>query len=80
EVDYVAWAKSVKGVAAFDGGRTPQSLGEALDKAYAHPGLSLIHVPLYFGPDPMGGLGAYGRWNVGGWVEDVQALRHEIGL
>ena len=80
EVDYVAWAQSVKGVAAFDGGRTPQSLSEALDKAYAHPGLSLIHVPLYFGPDPMGGLGAYGRWNVGGWVEDVQALRHKIGL
>jgi hypothetical protein len=25
-------------------------------------------------------MGVYGRWNVGNWCEDVQALRHEIGL
>ena len=43
-------------------------------------GLTLIHVPVYFGPDPLGGMGVYGRWNVGNWCEDVQKLRHEIGL
>ncbi len=79
-VDYIAWARSIPGVAALDGGRTPQSLVAALAQAHAHPGLSLIHLPVYYGPDPLGGLGAYGRWNVGNWVQDTQRLRHDIGL
>ena len=79
-VDYVAWARAVRGVAAFDGGRSVESLLAALEKARAHEGISLIHVPVYYGPDPLGGLGAFGRWNVGSWVRDTQALRHDIGL
>ncbi|MBI4517439.1 MAG: thiamine pyrophosphate-binding protein [Deltaproteobacteria bacterium] len=79
-VDYLAWARAIRGVAAFDGGRSPQALVAALDQARAHDGLSLIHVPVYYGPDPLGGLGAHGRWNVGNWVQATQALRHEIGL
>jgi len=79
-VDYLAWAGAVRGVAAFDGGRTPAALRAALDAARAHDGLSLIHVPVYYGPHPLGGLGAHGRWNVGSWVEATQALRHDIGL
>ena len=51
-----------------------------MHEALAHDGLALVHVPVYFGDDPLGGLGAYGRWNVGNWVSDTQALRHEIGL
>jgi 3D-(3,5/4)-trihydroxycyclohexane-1,2-dione acylhydrolase (decyclizing) len=39
-----------------------------------------VHVPVYFGDDPLGMLGAWGRWNIGSWVEETQALRHEIGL
>ncbi|NLE45102.1 MAG: thiamine pyrophosphate-binding protein [Chloroflexi bacterium] len=78
--DYVAWARSVPGVAAFDGGRSPEALVAALDRARQHTGISLIHVPVYYGPNPLGGLGAFGRWNVGNWVEETQALRHEIGL
>jgi len=80
KVDYLAWARSVPGVLALDGGRTPEALQAALDQARTHQGLSLIHVPVYFGPDPLGGMGVYGRWNVGDWCTDVQALRHEIGL
>lgn len=80
EVDYVKWAESVSGVAAFHGGTTPTELLESLDRAAEHPGLTLVHVPVYFGPDPMGGLGDFGRWNVGPNVEATQALRHEIGL
>ncbi len=80
EVDYVAWAHSVKGVAAFPGGRTVEELLDALEKAHAHKGLSLIHVPVYFGPDPLGGMGVFGRWNVGNWCESAQRLRHDIGL
>ncbi len=79
-VDYVAWARAVKGVAAFDGGRSLESLTGALEAAYAHNGLSLIHVPVYYGPDPLGSMGVFGRWNVGSWVDATQALRHEIGL
>ena len=80
EVDYIAWARSIKGVAGFDGGRSQKSLLNALDRAFQHPGLSLVSVPVYYGPDPRGGLGAYGRWNVGNWVSETQALRHTIGI
>ena len=80
EVDYVAWGKGVQGLLALDGGRSVAALTEALDRAKAHQGLSLIHVPVYWGPDPLGGLGAFGRWNVGNWCEETQALRHRIGL
>jgi len=79
-IDYLAWGKSIKGVLALDGGSSIQSLIQTLDKARSHPGLSLIHVPVYYGPDPLGGMGVYGRWNVGNWVTDTQALRHKIGL
>jgi 3D-(3,5/4)-trihydroxycyclohexane-1,2-dione acylhydrolase (decyclizing) len=79
-VDYVAWARSIKGLQAFDGGRTRESLVSALDSALAHDGLSLVHVPVYYGPHELGGLGAYGRWNVGNWCDETQALRHQIGL
>ena len=80
KVDYPAWARAVPGLLALDGGRTPEALRAALGQAGKHPGLALIHVPVYFGPDPLGGMGVYGRWNVGNWSEDVQKLRHEIGL
>ncbi len=79
-VDYVAWARAVKGVAGFDGGCTVAALEDALNRAHAHQGVSLVHVPVYYGPDPLGGMGVYGRWNVGNWVTETQALRHEIGL
>ena len=80
EVDYVALAGAVKGVLALHGGYSPDELRAALERARAHEGLSLIHLPVYFGPDELGGLGAFGRWNVGNWSEEVQRLRHEIGL
>jgi 3D-(3,5/4)-trihydroxycyclohexane-1,2-dione acylhydrolase (decyclizing) len=80
DVDYVRLAASVRGVRALDGGRTPDQLRAALGEARAHPGLAIVHVPVYYGPDPLGGLGTYGAWNVGNWCEAVQARYHEIGL
>jgi 3D-(3,5/4)-trihydroxycyclohexane-1,2-dione acylhydrolase (decyclizing) len=80
EVDYAAWARSVKGVNGLHGGYTVDSLVAALDQAKAYPGLSLIHLPVYFGPDALGGMGVFGRWNVGNWSADTQRLRHELGL
>ena len=79
-VDYAGWAHSVAGVAAFKGGDSPAALVEALERSKDHPGLSLIHVPVYYGDDPLGGMGVFGRWNVGNWCAATQALRHEIGL
>jgi len=72
-VDYVALCNSVRGVRAAWGGTSVESLTKALKEAHSYEGLSVVHVPVYFGPDPLGGLGAYGSWNVGNWVGDVQA-------
>jgi 3D-(3,5/4)-trihydroxycyclohexane-1,2-dione acylhydrolase (decyclizing) len=80
KVDYVGWAESIEGVAAFHGGRSLASLREALDRAKTHRGISLIHVPVYSGDDELGGMGVFGNWNVGNWCEETQKTRHEIGL
>ncbi len=80
KIDYLSWARSVPGLLVLDGGRSTSSLKAALEQAGSHLGLALIHVPVYYGPDPLGGMGVYGRWNVGNWCDEVQALRHTIGL
>ncbi|HXX08192.1 MAG TPA: thiamine pyrophosphate-dependent enzyme [Pseudolabrys sp.] len=72
-VDYQRLASSVSGVLAIPGGDTADSLRAALKNAHAHNGLSVVHVPVYCGPDELGGLGAWGEWNVGNWCADVQA-------
>jgi len=79
-VDYVAWARAVPGVKALHGGYSVETLQQALDEAGRYPGLSLIHVSVYYGPDELGGMGVFGRWNVGNWSAATQALRHRIGL
>jgi 3D-(3,5/4)-trihydroxycyclohexane-1,2-dione acylhydrolase (decyclizing) len=71
-VDYVALAGAVSGVKAVSAGTTADELRAALKAAHAHDGLSLVHVPVYCGAHELGGLGAWGEWNVGNWVEDVQ--------
>jgi 3D-(3,5/4)-trihydroxycyclohexane-1,2-dione acylhydrolase (decyclizing) len=72
-VDYVRLAVAVSGVLAAGGGSSIEELRTALTKAYAHNGLSVVHVPVYCGPNELGGLGAWGEWNVGNWCEDVQS-------
>ncbi len=72
-VDYVKLAGAVSGVNALFGGDTAEALRAALSRTQTHDGLSVIHVPVYSGPDERGGLGAWGQWNVGNWCEDVQA-------
>ena len=72
-VDYQKLASAVPGVLALSGGDSTDSLRAALKTAHAHLGLSVIHVPVYCGPDELGGLGAWGEWNVGNWCENVQA-------
>lgn len=72
-VDYVQLANSVSGVRALSAGDTADALRAALQTAKAHEGLSVVHVPVYSGADELGGLGAWGQWNVGNWCEDVQS-------
>lgn len=79
-VDYVQMAESVKGVKGFYGGSTLEEFEKALEQAYAHDGLSLVHVPVYFGREEFGGLGTFGDWNVGNWCERVQKMKHTIGF
>jgi 3D-(3,5/4)-trihydroxycyclohexane-1,2-dione acylhydrolase (decyclizing) len=71
-VDYVKLAGAVGGVKALHGGHSADELRAALREAHKHDGLSVIHVPVYCGPDERGGLGAWGQWNVGNWCDDVQ--------
>ncbi len=71
-VDYVQLASAVRGVKAVFGGTSGDELRAALKTAHAHDGLSVVHVPVYAGPDELAGLGAFGQWNVGNWCEAVQ--------
>jgi 3D-(3,5/4)-trihydroxycyclohexane-1,2-dione acylhydrolase (decyclizing) len=71
-VNYVQLASSVSGVLAIWGGENAASLLDALRQAHSHEGLAIVHVPVYAGERPEGGLGAYGSWNVGNWCDDVQ--------
>jgi 3D-(3,5/4)-trihydroxycyclohexane-1,2-dione acylhydrolase (decyclizing) len=80
EVDYVAWANAVGGVRGIHAGTSTESLVAALEEAHAAGGLSLIHCPVYFGEHELGGLGAYGRWNVGSWVDDTQEMRKAMSI
>jgi len=73
-IDFVAIANAVSGVRGFFGGYTRAELSRALETAHAHRGLSVVHVPVYWGSDETAGMGAYGRWNVGPWVRDVESL------
>ena len=79
-VDYVRLADSFAGVKGFRGGTTRSELESAMAEAHRHPGLSLVHVPVYCGAHEMGGLGAWGQWNVGNWCAEVQAERLRLGL
>ncbi len=71
-VDYQRLAGAVSGVHSVSGGDSADSLRAALKAAHAHSGLAVVHVPVYCGPHELGGLGAWGEWNVGNWCEDVQ--------
>ncbi len=80
KVDYVQMATSVEGVKGFFGGYSTESLRDALKNAYQHKGLSLVHVPVYYGNDELGGMGVFGNWNVGNWCDDVQKEKHRLGF
>ena len=65
-------ANAVRGVKAIFGGDSAEGLRAALREAHAHQGLSPVHVPVFWGEDPMAGMGSCSRWNVGPWVQAVE--------
>ena len=79
-IDYVGLASSIEGVRAVSGAGGAEQLVEALDQVFEHGGVGLVHVPVYYGDDPQGSIEAFGRWNVGNWVAETQALRHRTSL
>ena len=79
-IDYVGLASSIEGVQAVSGAGGAEQLVEALDQVFEHGGVGLVHVPVYYGDDPQGSMEAFGRWNVGNWVAETQALRHRTSL
>lgn len=79
-VDYARMADSVKGVSGFTAESSLNSFKATLKKAYQYKGLSLVHIPVYYGDNEMGNLGAFGKWNVGNWCKDIQAEKHRLGF
>ena len=71
-VDYERLASAVSGVFAVKSCCDEKALRAALKAGHSHDGLSVLHVPVYCGPNDLGGLGAWGEWNVGNWCDDVQ--------
>ena len=78
-VDYLQLCNAVSGVRAVSGGTTRQEFESALQASHRHPGLSVVHVPVYCGSDELGSLGAWGQWNVGNWCEEVQKEHQLLG-
>ena len=66
-VDYVRMASAFPGVLALTGGDTAASLRSALETAFAHRSLSVIHVPVDGGMEPVARWAptAIGMWEVG---------------
>jgi 3D-(3,5/4)-trihydroxycyclohexane-1,2-dione acylhydrolase (decyclizing) len=56
-------AATVAGMHAVSGADDAEALRAALKSAHGHDGPSLVHVPVYCGPDELDGLGAWGQWN-----------------
>lgn len=79
-VDYIKMAESIRGVKGFYGGHTVEELGAALRQAYKYDGLSVVHIPVYYGEEDMAGFGCFGDWNVGNWCQRVQRLKHTLGF
>ncbi|MEI4473854.1 thiamine pyrophosphate-dependent enzyme [Frigidibacter sp. MR17.24] len=71
-VDYARMAGAVEGVLAISVTDGPEGLERALAQGHAHAGLSVLHVRVYSGENPKAGMGSWGSWNVGNWVEEVQ--------
>lgn len=66
-----ARAKVIRAAGGIDAAISTGRITKVIDMTLSE-GLSVVHVPVYCGPDELGGLGAWGQWNVGNWCEDVQ--------
>jgi len=73
QVDYLRWASAIPGCWS-GGGSNPEALQIALEEAGSHAGLTLIHLPVYYGPDPLGGMGGFTALERSNWCEDAAEI------
>lgn len=76
-VRFAELGRVIEGLVGIDGSGGVDGLRKALAEAATYNGVTVVHVPVYFGSDPMGGLGSHGSWNVGPWVPETQRDRHQ---
>lgn len=72
-VDFVKMAESM-GCVGFRAGASLESLRECLEQARRHRGPAVVDVKVAFGRHKYAALGAFGRWNVGPWSREVEAI------
>ena len=72
-VDYAMLARSM-GCRAYTPRANTDSLTDALDQAFRQEGPAVIDVKVHLGPEEYAALGAFGRWNVGPWSEQVEKI------
>ena len=62
------------GCHAYTPRASTDSLTDVLDQAFRHEGPAVVDVKVHFGPEEYAALGAFGRWNVGPWSEQVEKI------
>ena len=72
-VDYAMLARSM-GCRTYAPRASTDSLTDALDQAFHQEGPAVIDVKVHLGPEEYAALGAFGRWNVGPWSEQVEKI------
>ena len=72
-VDFAALAESM-GCAAFRPEASIDSLSDCLHRAHRYNGPAVVDVKVYIGQEKYGALGAFGRWNVGPWSQNVESI------
>jgi len=72
-VDFKKMAESM-GCAGFTPGPSVDSLMEGLDRARKHQGPAVVDIKVTISHEKYAALGAFGRWNVGPWSPEVEAI------
>lgn len=72
-VDFAKMSEAM-GCAAFTPRSSVDSLKDCLDEARKHPGPAVLDVKVALSADHYAALEAFGRWNVGAWSSNVEAI------
>lgn len=72
-IDFKKMAESM-GCVGFTPGPSVDSLTQALDRARKHHGPAVVDIKVTISREKYAALGAFGRWNVGPWSPEVEAI------